>query len=211
MKITLLTILLLPFFLMGQTYHERSLNISPSNPLNIIHLEANVHSDIMFEGSNRASEFDNIVSNQGNNYLLMRENKIDNIAKLNIYKFNNGDVGEKHQIIADKKGSTKTEFDIVYFDKDELVVQSKELIPGINDFVKKPPARMDHYKIQDGKAILLNDYESQPLYLIESDMDNYGGFKKVGDKYYFISANFFPDKKDPDKLYIGRKLTSLQF
>ena len=84
------------------------------------------------------------------------------------------------------------------------------MIPGINGFDKYPVARMDHYKITANKAVQLNDYSAQPIYLLAEDMEEYGGITQVGDTYYFISANFFPSEKKKNKLLKGRKLSSFQ-
>ncbi len=173
--------------------------------------ENQFQSDIIFEGKERISDYMNILSNGNENYLILREDKgLGKEARLKIYPFNNGTIGDKIEITADTKGSTRTEFDILYFEDNEFMIQSKEVVPGINGFNKYPPVVMHHYKIADSMATKLNNHEKQPLYLIEYDMDNYDRFVKIGDKYYFISANFFPSKDNPDKLLIGRKLTSME-
>ena len=127
-----------------------------------------------------------------------------------LYPFKQGQIEERIELIADKDDCTVAGFDVLINSGDNLIVQTKELIPGINGFDKYPVARMDHYKITANNAVQLNDYSAQPIYLLEEDMEEYGGITQVGDTYYFISANFFPSEKKKNKLLKGRKLSSFQ-
>lgn len=90
-----------------------------------------------------------------------------------------------------------------------MIVQTKELTPGIYDFNKYPAAYFQHYSISNGTVTPLNN-EDTPMYLIEHDMDNYGEFVESNGKYYFVSANFNENEDKKGKYIISRRLTSLK-
>ena len=137
------------------------------------------------------------------------DDDIDQTSAFNLYPFSDGQIGEPIQLkVNESKKSIKTMFDVVH-NGNELIVQTKELTPGIYDFNKYPAAYFQQYSISDGVVTPLNN-EDTPLYLCEHDMENYGKFVESNGKYYFVSVNFDEDEKKKGKYFISRRLTSLK-
>ena len=148
-----------------------------------------------------------VVFNEGGFKSFDKE--IDQTSAFNLHPLSNGKLGDRIQLkVNESEKSIKTMFDVVHNGKD-LVVQTKELTPGIYDFKKYPAAYFQQYSINNGVVTPLNN-EDTPMYLSEHDMDDYGKFVESNGKYYFVSVNFVENEKKQGEYLIARRLTSLK-
>jgi hypothetical protein len=148
-----------------------------------------------------------VVYNEGGFKSFDKE--IDQTSAFNLHPISNGQLGDRIQLkVNESEKSIKTVFDVVHNGKD-LVVQTKELTPGIYDFNKYPAAYFQQYSINNGVVTPLNNADT-PLYMSEHDMDDYGKFVESNGKYYFVSVNFVENEKKKGEYLIGRRITSLK-